>query len=105
MPPADEAGRSARAERFAVALRAVAERQSLDPTGARPLRLHDSGVFLLPRPNVVVRLSEATDENRARADLALRVTGWLQGRGFPAVEPVHGGPCVAGGMVATVWRH
>lgn len=105
MPLAEEAGRSVRAERFAVALPAVAERLSLDTTDARSLRLHDSGFFLLPGPNVVVRLSEATSENRARADLALRVTGWLHSQGFPAVVPVHSGLCAAGGMVATVWRY
>ncbi len=105
MQPAEQAGRSAGGRRFALALPAVAERLSLDTTDARPLRLHDSGVFLLPRPNVVVRLSEATSENRARADLALRVTGWLHSRGFPAVEPLDRGPCEAGGVVATVWRY
>ncbi len=87
-----------------MALRAVAEHLRFDPTDARPLRVHDSGVFLLPRPNVVVRLIEATSENRARADLAVRVTGWLARQGFPAVEPVQGGLCEAGGVVATVWR-
>jgi hypothetical protein len=105
MPPAEEAGRSAGAERFTAALPAVAERLSLDMTDARPLRLHDSGVFLLPRPNVVVRVSKVTNENRARAELALRVTDWLHKRRFPAVEPVLGEPCEAGGVVAVAWRY
>jgi Ser/Thr protein kinase RdoA (MazF antagonist) len=102
MPPAEPA---ADAGPFAVALPRVAGSLGLDATDARPLRRHGSGIFLLPRSNVVVRLSAASPVNRVRAELALRVTGWLHRRGFPAVEPVHNVPCEAGGAVATVWRY
>jgi len=77
----------------------------LDATGRRSLRLHDSGVFLLPQANVVARVIEATAENRERADLAVQVTGWLRRQGFPAVEPVHDGSYEAGGVVMTFWQH
>jgi hypothetical protein len=105
MPPAEQIGPSAGDDRFTVALPTVAERLALDATDARPLRRHDSGIFALPRSNVVVRLSAATTVNRARAELALRVTGWLHRLGFPTVEPVHDILCEAGGAVATVWRY
>ncbi len=106
MLPADVARRpSARAARFATALDMVADRLMLDTTGRRSLRLHDSGIFLLPRANVVARLIDATNENRERAGLAVQVTDWLCRQGFPAIEPVHDMPYEASGVVMTFWRH
>src|SRR6266508_4809425 len=105
MLPADGAGSSARAARFATALDMVADRLMFDTTGRRRLRVHDSGIFLLPRANVVARLIGATNENRERAGLAVQVTDWLCRQGFPAIEPVHYMPYEASGVVMTFWRH
>ncbi len=88
-----------------MALDMVADRLMLDTTGRRSLRLHDSGIFLLPRANVVARLIDATNENRERAGLAVQVTDWLCRQGFPAIEPVHDMPYEASGVVMTFWRH
>jgi hypothetical protein len=83
----------------------VASRLGLNSAGVRPLRLHGSGLFLLPQENVVARLSPATDENRRRASNALHVTGWLTEQGFPTIEPTSGTVHELDDTVVTLWRY
>jgi aminoglycoside phosphotransferase (APT) family kinase protein len=80
-------------------------RLGLDSTGATPLREHDASVWLLPREAVVVRLTETTAENRARAARAVELTAWLTGQGFPSVEPASPDVHEVDGRLATVWRY
>ena len=95
-----------RAGWFQAALRAVADEAHLNVSDAECLRLHGSGIYLLPREDIVVRLVDASDENRHRSRTAVQVTSWLAERGFPAARPAHGSVVRAGeGTIATLWRH
>lgn len=82
----------------------MADRVGLRPDNARLLRLHGSGVYLLPHEDVVVRLVETTRENRNRWSTAVRVTAWLVARGFPTVEPVGDTVVETRWVVASLWR-
>jgi aminoglycoside phosphotransferase (APT) family kinase protein len=87
------------------ALRALAEQQprTVDLTGARPLRLHDAAIVLLPAERIVVKLIPAAVGALDRAARAVRVTGWLSAQGFPTVRPI-GDPVAVPGYVATLWH-
>src|SRR4051794_37264832 len=74
MPPDDR--QEARARQFDAVLREATASLGLDAADARPLRLHGSGIYLLPSEGMVARLIEATDENRRRASTAVQVTAW-----------------------------
>jgi aminoglycoside phosphotransferase (APT) family kinase protein len=89
----------------AAALHSIAAQLHLDTEGFQPLRVHDAAVYLLPRSNIVVRLVRATDTNRERAELALRVTEWLRRHNFPSVRPRYRQPYQAAGTLATLWEY
>jgi hypothetical protein len=77
----------------------------MDARHARLLRAHNSGIYLLPQEQAVIRTAATTDENRSRANVAVQVTAWLGENGFPAIEPLRPKPVECGGIVATVWRY
>src|SRR5262249_14485807 len=83
----------------------LAGQLALDTHDVRLLRLHDAGIYLLPREHVVTRLIEATNENRERAALGVRVTSWLGTQDFPAVEPLFDGPAEVDGAIVTCWPY
>jgi hypothetical protein len=103
MPPDNDQG--IRARRFEAALHAAADRLGLDTSIVEPLRLHGSGIYLLRRKGVVGRLVEATEENRQRADKAVRLTAWLHEHGFPVVEPTSDRLIESDGVLVSFWRH
>src|SRR5690554_2515113 len=84
---------------------AVGDLLQMDTKQARALRLHATATYLLPREQVVVKLTSATQENLSRAAVALRVTAWLADVGFPAVRPNHRDPVQVNGFVATLWHY
>lgn len=77
----------------------------LSSTNARPLHKHATSVWLLPEPDVVIRLSRPGDDH-ARIARSVAITRWLQKREFPAVEPVAvDQPIKIGTACVTFWRH
>ncbi|MBN1170634.1 MAG: phosphotransferase [Micromonosporaceae bacterium] len=108
-PPTASTSASASAstgpDQFAAALLALGHRLGLSTAGARALRVHGSGIYLLPDEQIVVRLADATDENRDRWHTALRVTSWLTGQRFPTVEPAFPAVMDLDHMVASLWRY
>lgn len=97
-PPTAHAVSLADVGRFAATL-------GMDSRDVRLLRAHGSGIYLLPYEQAVIRTAQDTDENRARAKVAVEVTAWLGEKGFPVIEPLHPEPVERGGIVATVWRY
>jgi hypothetical protein len=104
-PMFPDGGQEARARQFDAVLREATASLGLDAADARPLRLHGSGIYLLPREGMVARLIEATDENRRRADAAVQVTGWLAAQGFAATEPAYGAVTEFADTLITFWWH
>ncbi|MFJ6661343.1 aminoglycoside phosphotransferase family protein [Streptomyces sp. NPDC091377] len=83
----------------------LAERLSVDMTGARILHQHSNAVIALPVPGWVVRIASAPDA-LDRITQSVRVTGWLADQGFPCVIPVSGidQPLVVDGSVVSLWH-
>jgi len=94
-----------RAQRFKAALHAAADSLGLDASIVEPLRLHGSGIYVLRREGVVGRLVEATEENRLRADKAVRLAKWLHEHGIPVVEPTSTQVVESDGVLVSFWRH
>ncbi|KOX21273.1 hypothetical protein ADK67_27845 [Saccharothrix sp. NRRL B-16348] len=75
----------------------------LDTSGLRLLHRHATTVYLLPAVDAVARVHTG---DRAAAERAVAVAGWLTGQGFPATAPLpHGEPIVGDGLVVTFWTH
>jgi hypothetical protein len=100
-----EAADAAQLGGFAATLEMIGAALRVDSSDARLLRTHDSSIYLLPREDAVVRIVEATEENRTRAGVSVTVTAWLVQVGFPSVEPLCPHPVETGGMIATLWRY
>ncbi|MDT0453769.1 phosphotransferase family protein [Streptomyces hesseae] len=72
--------------------------------GITPLRRHATGVYLLPRPQVVARLSPASKAHAITTSIQL--TRWLMTHQFPTVEPLDiSQPLLHGPYAITFWRH
>lgn len=83
-------------------LHAACTRVGLSSETAVPLRQHATRIWLLRDVGVVVRIGGPTD----RAERAVTVTRWLNGQGFPAVEPAAvDQPAEVDGVSVTFWRH
>jgi hypothetical protein len=98
-------GLAARDRQFRSAIHVLARRLGFDDAQLRGLRLHGSGIYLLTGAGIVARAVQATDENRRRADTAVRITSWLAGLDYPAVRPVHELPTEFDGVVVTWWSY
>ncbi|MGH3850390.1 MAG: hypothetical protein ACRDRT_11920, partial [Pseudonocardiaceae bacterium] len=84
-------------------LAAVCAALGLDYSGARMLLSRSNAVFHLPAVDVVVRLSQATPTNDARAARVVCLTRWIADHGGPALAPTsHPQPVREAGTVATV---
>lgn len=78
----------------------------LDPSGARMLPSRSNAVFHLPTVDVVVRLSNATPTNEARAALVVSLTRWIADHAGPALAPTScPQPVRVASAVATLWPY
>ena len=93
------------AQRFRAALDAAGRRRGLDATGAEVLRLHGSGIYHLPRENLVGRVLPATEVDRRRITTALAVTTWLADRDFACIRPASGDLTEVGGCLVSFWHY
>jgi aminoglycoside phosphotransferase (APT) family kinase protein len=91
----------------ASALRHAARRSGLNPRGARLIRRFATAVYHLPAADAVARIALVTSpDSVARLDTSVQVTRWLNGIGFPSVEPLPVEQPVSGyGCVVTFWRY
>lgn len=89
------------------ALRSSAKRCGLDPRGARLIRLFATAVYHLPAADAVARIAPVTSiDTVTRLATSVQVTRWLDGIGFPVVEPLPvEQPVVGGGYAVTLWRY
>jgi len=89
------------------ALRDAVERCGLDHRGARLIRLFATAVYHLPAAGAVARIALGTSpDSLGRLATSVRVTRWLAGLGFPAVEPLPvDQPVTSLGLVVTFWRY
>jgi hypothetical protein len=102
---AEELGSGSTLDRYRSALVAAQDQLRLPTADARLLRQHTGSTYLLRTEGIVLRLSNATNENRTRAHSAVRVTGWLTAQGFPVVEPLSEEPVEVDGVILTAWRY
>jgi aminoglycoside phosphotransferase (APT) family kinase protein len=91
----------------ASALQHAAEHCGLDPCDARLIRLFATAVYHLPAANAVARIALVTSpDSVTKLATSVRVTRWLAGIGFPAVEPLPVDQPVTGhGCAVTFWRY
>jgi Phosphotransferase enzyme family len=91
----------------ASALHHAAERCGLDPCGARLIRLFATAVYHLPAADAVARIALVTSPDAVtKLATSVRVTRWLAGIGFPAVEPLPvDQPVISHGCAVTFWRY
>jgi hypothetical protein len=89
------------------ALRDAAEHSGLDPRGARLIRLFATAVYHLPAVGAVARIALVTSpDSLTRLATSVRVTRWLAGIGFPAVEPLPvDQPVTSHGCAVTFWKY
>lgn len=65
-----------------------------------------NAVYYLPTEAIVVRLSNATPTNEARAARVVSLSSWIADRGGPALGPAtHPQPVWAAGTIATLWPY
>lgn len=87
-------------------LAAVCGALDLNPSEARMLPSRSNAVFHLPAVDVVVRLSQATPTNEARAARVVCLTRWIADHDGPALVPTsHSQPVRVAGVVATLWPY
>lgn len=95
--------------RYHAALQAACARAGIDHRDSVVLHVRANAVYHLPREDVIarIRLTPAgRDQIAGRFAAAVRVTRWLRGQGFPAVEPLDiDQPVIVPGHVATFWRY
>lgn len=95
--------------RYQSALRAACTRAHLDYRDSVVLHIRANAVYRLPREDVVARIRltpGGRDKVAERFTAAVRVTKWLCGLEFPAVEPLDiDQPVIVPGHVATFWRY
>lgn len=89
------------------AVRHAAKLCGLDAQKAALIRLFATAVYHLPAADAVARVTALTSDNAlARLDTSVKVTRWLIGMGFPAVEPLAvEQPVTTDGCVVTFWRY
>ncbi|MFF4449974.1 phosphotransferase enzyme family protein [Streptomyces sp. NPDC001502] len=93
---------AARLNQSRVVLQHIVETTGLSAAGAKPLRLEENDVWLLPSVGVV-RIARPGRERAAAREVA--VARWLADQGFPAVRPLSlEQPVHAGGRAATFWE-
>jgi hypothetical protein len=77
----------------------------LDGQDARRLWQHATTVYLLPKDQVVVRITEGSQAAKA-AVRAVDVTRWLRSHDFPATEPADvDQPVRVGAFTVTFWQY
>jgi hypothetical protein len=91
----------------ASALVDAAGRRGLDARGSRLIRLFGTAVYHLPAVDAVARIAPVTSpESVSRLNTSVRLTRWLWGIGFPAVEPLPvEQPVTSHGCAVTFWRY
>jgi aminoglycoside phosphotransferase len=91
----------------ASALVDAAGRRGLDARDSRLIRLFGTAVYHLPGVDAVARIAPVTSpESVTRLDTSVRLTRWLCGIGFPAVEPLSvEQPVTSHGCAVTFWRY
>lgn len=89
------------------ALADAARRCGVDGRTPQLIRLFSSAVYQLPRAGAVARIALVTSPRSIeRLAVSVRVTRWLTGTGFPAVEPLPvDQPVVTHGCAVTFWRY
>ena len=89
------------------AVRHAAQHSGLDARSPQLIRLFATAVYHLPAAGAVARVAALTStRTAARLDTAVKVTRWLAGTGFPAVEPLPvEQPVSTDGCVVTFWRY
>lgn len=82
-------------------------RRGLDACDSRLIRLFGTAVYHLPAVDAVARIAPVTSpESVTRLDTSVRLTRWLCGIGFPAVEPLSvEQPVTSHGCAVTFWRY
>lgn len=78
-------------------------RVGLSCVGARLLRAHATGVYLLPRERIVARVS-SRDLSGARVQLSIDLTRWLAGKGIPVTEPALDHAIDVGSSTVAFWK-
>jgi aminoglycoside phosphotransferase (APT) family kinase protein len=91
----------------ASALQCAAQDRGLNARGARLIRLFATAVYYLPAADAVARIALVTSpDSVTRLATSVRVTRWLAGIGFPAVEPLPvDQPVTSQGCAITFWRY
>lgn len=94
---------------YYAALQAACETAGIDYRDPVVLHVRANAVYHLPCDGVVARIRMTPadqDKIAGRLTAAVRVTTWLRGQGFPAVEPLAiDQPVTVPGHVATFWRY
>jgi Phosphotransferase enzyme family len=87
------------------ALREACAAIGLDATGARLLHHRSNAVYLLPRADVVARLSPVSELRQQRAETAVSICRWLAAQDTElALAPIPGRqPIITPNAVATFW--
>jgi aminoglycoside phosphotransferase (APT) family kinase protein len=91
----------------ASALQHAARHRGLNAHGARLIRLFATAVYYLPAADAVARIALVTSpDSVTKLAMSVRVTRWLAGIGFPAVEPLPvDQPVTSHGCAVTFWRY
>jgi aminoglycoside phosphotransferase (APT) family kinase protein len=92
------------ADQAVIAATEAAARQGLATTGARPLRIGENAVVLLPSAGALARVMPHSDLlDHVRHEL--RVAEWLQSAGVPVTRPLLDEPVVVGDRVVSLWEY
>jgi aminoglycoside phosphotransferase (APT) family kinase protein len=86
-------------------LHVACTRVGLNPSAARLLHQHATGIWLLPADQTVARISRSSDD-RGRIARAVTVTRWLAAQGFPVTMPADvDQPIEVNSACVTFWRY
>jgi hypothetical protein len=108
VPDRDPAGPAADLTQVAEsAVHHAAKLCGLDAQGVRLMRLFATAVYHLPAADAVARVAALTSDSvLASLDTSVKVTRWLAGTGFPAVEPLPvEQPVSTDDCVVTFWHY
>ncbi|MGY4102068.1 phosphotransferase enzyme family protein [Nocardia sp. R16R-3T] len=83
---------------------AACEQVGLDAQEARLLRAHSNAVWLLPRPQAVVRIGRSQHQG-LRFQAGLTLTRWLAEHDIPVTEPLMDTAVDIDDATVTVWRY
>lgn len=81
----------------------AAELRQLDFTGAKPLRIGENGVIILPAAGLLARVIAGADSLH-RVEREITVASWLASEGIPIAEP-SGRPMAVGDLVVAFWEY